>query len=153
VDDVLADHLGDRLHALSEPESIDEAVSLLEKLADRRVAVPMKKEEPPKFFVSYAKDRPAEADFVEMSLRRRGLTVLRDERDFGAGLPLPSEIKDYISRSDIFIAIWCKEYARSPWCFDELDLALERRSTDGMGPRKGPDPECQRSDFGDRFCR
>jgi hypothetical protein len=76
--------------------------------------------------LSYAKARPQEADFVEMILRRRHLLVLRDDKDFAPGAVLPSEIRDNIHKAEVFVAIWCREYACSPWCFDELELALDR---------------------------
>ncbi|PHN00708.1 toll/interleukin-1 receptor domain-containing protein [Flavilitoribacter nigricans] len=59
-------------------------------------------------------------------MRRRNHIVLRDEKEFKPGTDIPNSIKENIFRSNIFIAIWCKEYACSPWCFDELNLALDR---------------------------
>jgi hypothetical protein len=38
---------------------------------------------------------------------------------------LAQEIDQYIYQSEVFIALWCKEYACSPWCFDELEIALK----------------------------
>jgi hypothetical protein len=55
--------------------------------------------------------------------------VYRDERDFGAGRSLPGEITESIHRANVFVAIWCREYACSPWCFDELELAIKRGKT------------------------
>jgi hypothetical protein len=81
---------------------------------------------PQRFFISYARSRPQEADFVEMILRRRNLTVFRDDRDFGAGRSVSGEISEYICQAQVFVTLWCKEYACSPWCFDEFDSALAR---------------------------
>ena len=80
----------------------------------------------PKFFLSYAKARPAEADFLETVLRRRQFIVFRDDGEFVAGISVQSQIIEFIDKSDIFIAVWCQEYACSPWCFDELEYALAR---------------------------
>ena len=77
-----------------------------------------------KCFISYPKLRPYEADFIETVLRRRNIEVYRDERDFGTGKNIEKEIQEWVSKSNTFIATWCKEYACSPWCFDELELAL-----------------------------
>jgi TIR domain len=90
-----------------------------------------KPSKPVKFFISYPRSRPWEADFVEMTLRRRNLSVFRDERDFGPGKSIPREISEKIYESDVFVAIYCTEYACSPWCFDELDLALSWQATGG----------------------
>lgn len=49
-----------------------------------------------------------------------------------AGHAIPGEIRNAIYGCDVFIAIWCKEYACSPWCYDELDIALDRHEGGGM---------------------
>lgn len=84
------------------------------------------------FFISYPRNRPEEADYIETLLRRRNLKVFRDETDFGAGATIPTTIIEEIHSANIFIAIWCKEYACSPWCFDEFELALDRHENDKM---------------------
>ena len=78
------------------------------------------------------RSRPQEADLIEMILRRRGLEVLRDEQEFRPGSPLEGEIREYINKCDYFIAIWCAEYACSPWCFDELGLAIDRLAAEKL---------------------
>lgn len=121
----MQDKLGDRLHVLADPQQASEAVDLVHGLlADQRSKAP--ECQPRKFFLSYSKARPEEADFVETALRRRNLTVFRDERDFGAGRIVADEIDGYLCQSDIFISLWCKDYACSPWCYDEMALALRR---------------------------
>jgi TIR domain len=37
-------------------------------------------------------------------------------------------IEDAILKSDVCIVLWTRSYALSPWCNDELDLALQRES-------------------------
>jgi hypothetical protein len=122
----LDDLFKDRVASLYRPESADFALDLVEELAATRTATP-KRGDPPRFFISYPRIRPAEADYIEMTLRRRSLDVYRDDRDFGAGRDLPHEVVDYIERSNVFVVVWCKEYACSPWCYDELEIALRRR--------------------------
>ena len=83
------------------------------------------------FFISYARKRNAEADFIETILRRRNFIVLRDENAFVPGSDVPNAIMENISKSDVFIALWCQEYACSPWCFDELNTAIESNKRNG----------------------
>jgi hypothetical protein len=123
----LADKLDEQINALSEPEGITRAADLLDRLTAERTGASRDGREP-KFFISYAKARPKEADFVEMILRRRNLTVFRDDRDFAPGSAVQSEIDNHIEQADVFIALWCNEYACSPWCFDELEEALRRKA-------------------------
>lgn len=56
--------------------------------------------------------------------------MIRDETDISAGEDIPNAIKENIKKADVFIAIWCREYACSPWCFDELNIALESLNKD-----------------------
>jgi hypothetical protein len=119
----LQDQLGTCVGLLREPGKEAELISLLPNIVSGKFEYNAGKS-PPTFFISYPSARPEEADFIEMILRRREHVVFRDERDFGAGQQLQGEIDEYIHQSKVFIVIWCQEYACSPWCFDELELAL-----------------------------
>jgi hypothetical protein len=123
---VLEDRLGSNIAALHEPSRSAETVDLLiaasgEGTANSPMSTPLR------FFISYPRARPCEADFVETALRRRQFDVFRDEHDFAPGTPITSAIEAAIYSSSVFIAIWCKEYACSDWCFDELSIALRRQ--------------------------
>ncbi|WP_193759860.1 toll/interleukin-1 receptor domain-containing protein [Burkholderia sp. USMB20] len=85
-----------------------------------------------KIFISYPRARQAEADHVETLLRRRNITVFRDESDFGAGHSVVERIREAVFEATVFIALWSAEYACSPWCFDEFELALDRHSQEKM---------------------
>jgi hypothetical protein len=124
----LEDVLQERITALHNVERIGETSALLERPASSQL-VRSVQQAPLRFFLSYSKCRPQEADFVEITLRRRNFEVYRDERDFGAGRSLPGEITESIHRANVFVAIWCREYACSAWCFDELELAIKRGKT------------------------
>ena len=125
----LTDRLGQDVSLLHSELIADVAISLIDTIGQNQMAGEGAVQAPNKFFLSYANERPAEADFVEMILRRRNLDVFRDEVDFDAGRFLLDEIDEKIYGADIFIALWCKEYACSPWCFDEFDLALKRQAS------------------------
>jgi len=85
----------------------------------------------PVFFISYARQSPGEADYIEMLLRRREYTVLRDDEAIAAGAEVTPAIKEMIYRSTVFIAVWSKDYACSPWCYDELELGLATHQKNG----------------------
>lgn len=84
----------------------------------------------PIFFLSYSRARPQEADFVEMQLRRRGFTVIRDDHDINESVDITNAIQESINKADVFIALWSKEYACSPWCFDEMTTAVNKKQKD-----------------------
>jgi hypothetical protein len=131
----LEDRLDDDITILAAPKRISECIRLVERLA---LGAPgQRAASPPRFFLSYARSRPAEADFVEMTLRRRGLPVFRDRHDFGAGKPLQGEIDANIEQADVFVAMWSREYACSPHCFDELTSAARRRAASATSAKPG----------------
>lgn len=123
--------LGDEFGDIQKIEKVDAVLPMIEALAEQSSAK-FKQSERPRFFISYARGRPEEADYVEMTLRRRNCDVFRDEHDFEAGKPILSEISEKIFSADIFIALWCKEYACSPWCYDELEQALDRHQSGSL---------------------
>lgn len=123
----LQDRLSEKVEVLRDRTRVDEVLLLLELLTTSTPTGPTICSRK-KFFLSYPRARPEEADFIEMILRRRNLVVFRDEREFGAGQQLLGEIDEYIHQADVFVAVWCREYACSPWCFDELSLAMQRKA-------------------------
>jgi hypothetical protein len=127
----LQDKLGDDIDLLSTTAIADRVVDVIRALA-REQNLPGALTKVPRFFLSYAKQRPSEADHVEMMLRRRGLAVIRDDHIFEEGESITNSIEEEIHKSDVFIALWCSEYACSPWCFDELSMALQRKKAGVM---------------------
>jgi len=116
----IADDLEEKFECLSDASMVDQVPALLNKLITGQGTTRQEK-----FFISYSRSRPAEADYIEILLKRRNLSVFRDEQDFEPSADVQNEIFKNIRKADVFIAVWCKEYACSPWCFDELDYALE----------------------------
>jgi hypothetical protein len=79
-------------------------------------------------FMSYSWERANDADYVEAFLRRDPrITLFRDEEDIRTGEPVSERIRKKLNECDIFLALWCAEYAASPNCFDEFRLASSRR--------------------------
>lgn len=126
----LKDRLGGQLSLLQDETSAGEVVKLATSLHSQNNKLRASGVQCPKpeFFISYSRARQAEADHVETLLRRWHMPVTRDESDFGAGHAIPVAIREAIYRCTIFVALWCREYACSPWCFDELELALDRHA-------------------------
>ena len=80
-----------------------------------------------RFFVSRASKDATEfsAALVE-AIKADGLVpVLGDDTVTGNRMPQAS-IDDAIVTADVVIVLWSRGYALSPWCNDELELALSR---------------------------
>lgn len=120
----LADALGPDADRLA--EAPEDTVCLFERLVERQVVGRRQVAPPGRFFISYPRERSAEADQVEALLRRRNAEVFRDDDAFEIGREVTEEIRRNILRSDVFVALYCREFMLSPWCFDELELAFER---------------------------
>lgn len=117
----LTDIFGDDLYLLNSRTHYNK---IIEKIGIEKQGIPKSIKER-KIFISYARKRPYEADYIETLLRRRGISVFRDESEFGAGKEIPIQIEENIHKANTFIAVYCAEYACSPWCYDELELALD----------------------------
>lgn len=128
----LHDRLGPEVEMLHDEASTACVSKLIETLAQGGAGSMRPAEKIPGVFISYARERQTEADFVETLLRRRNLQVFRDDSHFGAGHSIPEQIRQAIFRSDIFVALWSAEYACSPWCADEMEFALDRRESGAL---------------------
>jgi hypothetical protein len=120
----LASRLGDKIVLLHDKNLVPEAVKLIDTLPQR--ASSTDRQAPVRAFLSYPNTRKNDADTVESLLLTYGCDVFRDKQTFGAGRSIVGEIREYIHAASIFVAIWCQEYACSPWCFDEMEMALAR---------------------------
>jgi hypothetical protein len=109
---------------------MDHVCEALDRLVAAKLQSGQTKQEPVRFFISYPRQKISEADLIETLLRRRNLEVFRDDQAFDPNCELTEEIRQSIHRSDIFVALWCTEYACSPWCYDELAHALGLRSAE-----------------------
>jgi nucleoside phosphorylase len=80
---------------------------------------------PQHVFVSRAR-RDAEFEIaLDDYLSSVGLTVLR-EREWPSNQIVESAIEDAVLRCDLLIVLWSRSYATSRFCYDELELALQR---------------------------
>jgi hypothetical protein len=129
----LAEDWGNDFWMLKDPTRLEDVVEHLETvLADKDSRTSGSSSQRSwRFFISYPRARPAEADFVEALLRRQSefVEIVRDEREFEAGHEIQAQIRHGIFGADVFVALWCREYACSPWCCDELETALEREKS------------------------
>lgn len=123
------DILGPDVDALHTIASIENLNKLIAKLTSKQRQGPQYGN---KVFVSYARTQTSMADFVEMTLRRRGIDVVRDEASFEPGHTIPNEIREKIISAQTFVALWSLDYASSPWCFDEIEFALDRQESGAL---------------------
>lgn len=125
---VLEDRLGELKSWLQSPAPMDRIADALDLLTAPLLSTTGVVSERRRFFISYPRAKAAEADLIETLLRRRDCMVFRDDQSFDPSRELQQEIEQAIRGSHVFIALWSAEYACSPWCYDEIALALQLRS-------------------------
>ncbi len=77
------------------------------------------------YFVSYAHKDSADADRVEVVLRRANRHIRRDERDLSITDEIKDTLRERMAKSDTFVCLWSKNSANSDWCQWECDTARE----------------------------
>ncbi len=81
---------------------------------------------PKTVFISRANEDAAIAEDLSKDLKGSEIEVLMGDSSIDSRQMAQATIINNIQESDLFIALWSKHYALSPWCYDELSLALKR---------------------------
>lgn len=119
--------------ALSNKEGINEAINIADRLVVDRIRGFHRGSIPPRtFFISRASSNFEHADILATYLERAGFTPLLGEREIRDERTVQSSIEEAILKSDVCIVLWSQAYATSRWCYDELELALERERLSGL---------------------
>ncbi|TDQ05843.1 toll/interleukin-1 receptor domain-containing protein [Labedaea rhizosphaerae] len=77
-------------------------------------------------FISRARADIRFARPLEALLKTSQLRLIFDEVAPPSDRTIQSVIKDAIEAADLIIVLWSRAYAASKYCFDELDMALQR---------------------------
>jgi nucleoside phosphorylase len=81
---------------------------------------------PKRIFVSRARLDAAFARALDAYLSSVGLSVLLGEKELPPDKMVESAIEDAVLGCDLFIVLWSRSYATSKFCYDEIELALQR---------------------------
>jgi len=79
-----------------------------------------------KVFISRARKDEKIALDLQRHLKILGLDVLLGDNAISAEKSVIPSIEEYINMSQVHIVLWSKNYALSPWCYDELMIAVTR---------------------------
>jgi hypothetical protein len=64
-------------------------------------------------------------DFLFAALNKKGISVFRDSKNLQKGESIGSELLRAIKESQVYIAVFSKNYASSAWCLQELEKICE----------------------------
>ncbi|WP_017232066.1 TIR domain-containing protein [Pandoraea sp. B-6] len=118
---------------LDSERGVDQAVSIANRLVRDRVRRSTAGGAQPKtIFISVARQDAAMGAALEGVLRSHGIEVVLGESEIVPDQMIPATIEHALRRSDIVAVLWSRSYAQSPWCYDELALALNLEALGGM---------------------
>jgi hypothetical protein len=102
-------------------------------LTDQSYRVYDKSNKPKTVFVSFSHKDLEMASGLIRSLKQNGLEVLTGDAEIRTDQMVPASIEQAVTKSELCVILWSHNYALSPWCNDELNLAIERHSHGQMG--------------------
>jgi hypothetical protein len=83
-------------------------------------------------FISLARQDAAMGRALEGVLTSHGITAVLGEREISPDELISTTIENALRGSDIVAILWSRSFAQSPWCYDELALALSLEALGGM---------------------
>jgi nucleoside phosphorylase len=118
---------------LKNESSVDEAVKISNRLILDRVRQYVASDSRPKrVFISVARQDSSMGAALESALRDDGIEAVLGESEITPDQLISATIEQQLRSSDIVAVLWSRSYAQSPWCYDELALALDLEALGGM---------------------
>ena len=118
---------------LQDKTAIPNAIDMANHLAISRTREDHRYNWPPEtVFISRANPDSEFAQGLWRCLRDNGYQVLLGDEQIRSDRMVEPTIEEAILSSDLFVTIWSKSYALSRFCFDELELALQRYKVGGL---------------------
>jgi nucleoside phosphorylase len=119
-----------REHKIADPKGPEKVVKILTELSTKQLSQNLGKlEKINAAFISRASANAETASQIESHLRERNITIYIGDNAVSADKEVLPAIDEYIMQSQLFIALWTKNYALSPWCHDELMFAINREKS------------------------
>lgn len=118
---------------LENKSGVDQVVQIANRLILDRVRRSTVSDSRPKnVFISVARQDAAMGQALEDVLKTHGIEAVFGEREFMPNQLISATIAHALGGSDIVAILWSRSYAQSPWCYDELALALSLEALDGV---------------------
>jgi nucleoside phosphorylase len=118
---------------LTKPEGVGHAVEIASRLVlDRVKRMATAAEKPKTVFMSVARQDAEVADVLGAYLESQGVRALVGDHEIRSDQMIPASIEQALLGSDVCAIFWSRHYSQSPWCFDELSIAIEQQSYGNM---------------------
>lgn len=113
--------------------SIEKTVSISNHLVRDRAKRSIAPDTQPKtIFISVARQDAAMGMALDHVLKSYGIEPVLGDREIVSDQLIPPTLEQAIRRSDIVAVLWSRFYAQSPWCYDELAMALSMEALGHM---------------------
>lgn len=118
---------------LIKPEGVGHAVEITTRLVlDRVKRMATAAEKPKTVFMSVARQDAEFANVLGAYLESQGVHALVGDHEIRSDQMIPASIEQALLGSDVCAIFWSQHYSRSPWCFDELSIAIEQQAYGNM---------------------
>lgn len=114
------------MRRLADKNTADDVVVFANRMVTTRLHAGSTGPRPTTVFVSRASADAAYGEVLGRQLVAARLTVLFGDLAVQSDRTIEASIEDAVLRSDLFIALWSRSFAASPYCYDELQLGLQR---------------------------
>lgn len=114
---------------LTQADGVGHAVEIASRLAvDRMKRMASAGEKPKTVFMSVARQDAEMARVLGEILEGQGIQPVVGDHEIRSDQMIPASIEQALLGSDVCAIFWSRHYAQSPWCFDELSLAVEQQA-------------------------
>jgi nucleoside phosphorylase len=120
-------HPGFDTTILEHERGVEKVIEIANRLVTDLLAHSYSSLEPQTFFISRAKPDSEIAKALVQWLKSRGYEVLLGDEVIRGDQMAKASIDQAILKSDICVVLWSKHFALSPFCYDELMLAFDRK--------------------------
>lgn len=120
-------HPGFDASILKDVDGIDHTIKIANQLLVDRMQLGESSERPKVVFISFAHQNAEMANVLRVALVSLGIEVLVGDDEIRPDQMIPATIEQAVLRSDVCAVLWSRQYALSPWCYDELSMAINRK--------------------------
>ncbi len=108
-------------------DGVEHTIEIANRLMLDRMQPSRLLESPKMVFVSFAHQDAEMANALRAVLVKEGIEVLVGDDEIRSDQMITATIEQAVLRSDVCAVLWSRQYAQSPWCYDEMSLAINQQ--------------------------
>lgn len=112
---------------LCDVDGVEHTIEIANRLILDRMQPRFCPERPKVVFISFAHQDSVIANELRAALVKEGIEVLVGDDEIRSDQMVTATIEQAVLRSDVCAVLWSRQYAQSPWCYDEMSLAINQQ--------------------------